>query len=93
MQPGEMNIDPIEAEFSSTEALDSLADAFILEAIQNSLDALQPGLTAKARIAFPSLERIQFPCFGTLNIHASGTAIAAQSADITNAFRYPPKAA
>jgi hypothetical protein len=39
MQPGEMNIDPIESEFFSTEALDSLADAFVREAIQNSLDA------------------------------------------------------
>ena len=53
MQPGEMNIDPIEAEFFSTEALGSLADAFIREAIQNSLDARQPGSPARVRIAFP----------------------------------------
>lgn len=39
MQPGEMNIDPIEGEFFSTEALGSLADALVREAIQNSLDA------------------------------------------------------
>lgn len=39
MQPGEMNIDPIEGEFFSTEALDSLSDALVREAIQNSLDA------------------------------------------------------
>jgi len=32
MQPGEMNIDPIEAEFFSTEALGSLADALVREA-------------------------------------------------------------
>ena len=37
--------------------------------------------------------RIQSPRFGTLNIHASGNATAAASADITNAFRYPPIAA
>jgi hypothetical protein len=53
MQPGEMNIDPIEAEFFSTEALGSLADAFIREAIQNSLDARQPGSGTRVRIAFP----------------------------------------
>ncbi|MCL4799030.1 MAG: hypothetical protein KJ025_05540 [Burkholderiales bacterium] len=39
MHPGEMNIDPIESEFFSTEALESLADALVREAIQNSLDA------------------------------------------------------
>ena len=47
MQAGEMNIDPIEAEFFSTETLDSLADALVREAIQNALDAWretgQPG--------------------------------------------------
>ena len=37
--------------------------------------------------------RIQSPRFGTLNIHASGSATTARSADITNAFRYPPMAA
>jgi hypothetical protein len=31
--------------------------------------------------------------FGALNIHASGNATAAASADIMNAFRYPPIAA
>jgi len=39
MHPGEMNIDPIESEFFSTEALESLADALVREAIQNSLGA------------------------------------------------------
>jgi len=37
--------------------------------------------------------RIQSPRLGTLNIHASGNATTAASADITNAFRYPPMAA
>jgi len=37
--------------------------------------------------------RSQFSRFGTLNIHASGNATAAASADIMNAFRYPPIAA
>src|SRR3990172_583681 len=53
MHPGEMNIDPIEAEFFSTEALGSLADAFVREAIQNSLDARIPGATLRIRMLFP----------------------------------------
>ena len=53
MHPGEMNIDPIEAEFFSTEALGSLADAFVREAIQNSLDARLPGEALSIRILFP----------------------------------------
>ncbi|MEW5708191.1 MAG: hypothetical protein AB1830_04700 [Pseudomonadota bacterium] len=52
MQPGEMNIDPIESEFFSTEALGSLADALVREAIQNSLDARSPGEPVRVRIAF-----------------------------------------
>jgi hypothetical protein len=39
MQPGEMNVDPIEGEFFTTEALKSVTDALVREAIQNSLDA------------------------------------------------------
>lgn len=39
MQPGEINIDPIEEEFFTTEALGSITDAVVREAIQNSLDA------------------------------------------------------
>ncbi len=53
MQPGEMNIDPIEAEFFSTEALGSLADALVREAIQNSLDARLPDRQLKIRVSFP----------------------------------------
>jgi hypothetical protein len=53
MQPGEMNIDPTEAEFFSTEALGSLADALVREAIQNSLDARRSGETLRLRIYFP----------------------------------------
>jgi hypothetical protein len=54
MNPGEMNIDPIEAEFFSTEALGSLADAFVREAIQNSLDARRNGEKLRIRILFPA---------------------------------------
>ena len=39
MQPGEMNIDPIEGEFFTTEAIGSITDGLVRESIQNSLDA------------------------------------------------------
>ena len=39
MNPGEINIDPIEEEFFTTEAIGSVTDALVREAIQNSLDA------------------------------------------------------
>src|SRR5262245_57848810 len=56
MQAGEMNIDPIEAEFFSTEALGSLSDALVREAIQNSLDARRPGETLCVRVRFPTVD-------------------------------------
>lgn len=39
MHRGEMNVDPIEGEFFNTEAIASMSDALVREAIQNSLDA------------------------------------------------------
>ncbi|MCX8117097.1 MAG: hypothetical protein N3G78_04075 [Desulfobacterota bacterium] len=54
MSKGEMNIDPIEGEFFSTEALGSLSDALIRETIQNSLDAAIPGEKVKLVFTFPS---------------------------------------
>lgn len=50
MTKGEMNADPIEGEFFSTERLDNMADALVRESIQNSLDAGLPGQTV--RVAF-----------------------------------------
>jgi len=41
MQPGEINVDPIEGEFFTTEALGSITDALVRESIQNSLDAAE----------------------------------------------------
>ena len=52
MSKGEMNVDPIEGEFFSTEALGSLPDALIREAIQNSLDAAIPGEQVKVVVTF-----------------------------------------
>lgn len=54
MSRGEINIDPIEGEFFSAEALGSLSDALIREAIQNSLDASIPGEKTKVIISFSS---------------------------------------
>lgn len=47
-----MNVDPIEGEFFSTDALGSLGDALVREAIQNSLDARRPRTPARVRISF-----------------------------------------
>ena len=52
MQPGEINIDPIEGEFFTTEALGSLNDALVREAIQNSLDAAAGDEPVTVRFAF-----------------------------------------
>ncbi len=57
MSKGEMNIDPIEGEFFSTEALGSLSDALIREAIQNSLDAALPREKVKVVITFSSSDQ------------------------------------
>ena len=53
MLPGEMDVDPIEAEFFSTASLDSLTDALVREALQNSLDARGNDAQVRVRIAFP----------------------------------------
>jgi len=49
MSQGEMNVDPIESEFFSTDHLDSLTDALVRETIQNSLDAGLPGQKVRVR--------------------------------------------
>lgn len=60
MSRGEINVDPIEGEFFTTEALGSLSDALIREAIQNSLDAGIPGEQIKVDISFcPPNSRFQ----------------------------------
>ena len=39
MARGELNVDPIQSEFFSTEAIDGLTEALVRESIQNTLDA------------------------------------------------------
>jgi hypothetical protein len=51
MARGDLNIDPFEREFFATEALGSVTDALVREAIQNSLDAGVPGETVRVRLA------------------------------------------
>ncbi len=70
MHAGEMNIDPIEAEFFSTEALGSLADAFVREAIQNSLDARRNGERLKIRMLFPGA--LHFPIKARKDFYTTG---------------------
>ncbi|OPY04602.1 MAG: hypothetical protein A4E67_02320 [Syntrophaceae bacterium PtaB.Bin038] len=57
MSRGEINVDPIEGEFFSTEILGSLSDAVVREAIQNSLDAGLPGQPVRLAVTFPSADR------------------------------------
>ncbi len=55
MQPGEINIDPIEEEFFTTEALGSITDALVREAIQNSLDARNGSNPVTVRFDFQKI--------------------------------------
>ncbi len=52
MQPGEINVDPIEGEFFTTEAIGSVTDALVRESIQNSLDATQGSGPVTVRFSF-----------------------------------------
>ena len=54
MQPGEINVDPIEGEFFTTEAIDGITDALVREAIQNSLDAAEGSGPVTVRFSFYS---------------------------------------
>jgi hypothetical protein len=56
MQRGELNVDPIQSEFFSTEAIDGLTEALVRESIQNTLDAAQAGATARVRFWFSGTE-------------------------------------
>jgi hypothetical protein len=54
MQPGEINVDPIEGEFFTTEAIGSITDALVREAVQNSLDAARGQEPVTVRFSFYS---------------------------------------
>jgi hypothetical protein len=52
MQPGEINVDPIEGEFFTTEAIGSINDALVRESVQNSLDAAAGSGAVTVRFSF-----------------------------------------
>ena len=52
MSRGEINVDPIEGEFFTTEAIGSITDALVRESIQNSLDASAGRGPVKVRFSF-----------------------------------------
>lgn len=52
MSRGEINVDPIEGEFFTTEAIGSVTDALVRESIQNSLDAAIDGRPVTVRFSF-----------------------------------------
>jgi len=74
MDRGEINIDPIQREFFTTEALEGLADAVVRETIQNSLDAAQEGKKVSVRFCLSGPEaatgyRHVLPFFANLWAH------------------------
>ena len=56
MTPEEINVDPIEGEFFTTEALGSLNGALVREAIQNSLDAAVGNRPVTVRFSFVKIK-------------------------------------
>jgi len=61
MAPAELNIDPVEEEFFTTEALEDMSEALVREAIQNSLDAArgEEAVLVRFALAWLSDERAQ----------------------------------
>jgi hypothetical protein len=57
MSPGEINIDPIQREFFTTEALEGAADAIVRETIQNSLDAALEAERVRVQFCLSGQER------------------------------------
>jgi hypothetical protein len=72
MQPGEINIDPIEGEFFTTEALGSLNDALVREAVQNSLDAAVGGGPVAVRFSLHSLPALGGDAAAPMNGYLDG---------------------
>ena len=60
MQPGEINVDPIEGEFFTTEAIGSITDALVRESIQNSLDAAEGNEPVTVRFSFFSRPNLRY---------------------------------
>ena len=88
MSRGEINVDPIEGEFFSTEILGSLSDAVIREAIQNSLDAGIPGQQVKIVITFSSPDQKLGTDAATRYLHGLREHLDAKSSGLTNGIDY-----
>ena len=82
MSRGEINVDPIEGEFFSTEVLESLSDALIREAIQNSLDAAIPGQQVKIFISLPSSDQYLRPPTSENYLRGLGTHLASENSGV-----------
>ena len=54
LSPDELRVDPVQAEFFNTEALQDVSEALIREFIQNSLDAALPNKKVTVRMHVPS---------------------------------------
>lgn len=59
MARGELNVDPIQSEFFSTEAIDGLTEALVRESIQNTLDATPSGHTARVSNAISTTAAVR----------------------------------
>ena len=88
MSRGEINVDPIEGEFFSTEILGSLSDAVIREAIQNSLDAGTPGQQVKIVITFPSQDQKLDTDATARYLHGLREHLDANGSGLTNGIDY-----
>ena len=80
MSRGEHNVDPIQSEFFSTEAIDGLTEALVRESIQNSLDATPSGTTARIRFWHSGLDHaltVGSPYLSGLesHLHAEGNGL------------------
>jgi len=61
MRPGEINVDPIEGEFFTTEAVGGMNDALVRESIQNSLDAAEGTGTVTVRFSLNGMKNWRAP--------------------------------
>jgi hypothetical protein len=84
MHRGEMNVDPIEGEFFNTEAIASISDALVREAIQNSLDASVGRGPVTVRFSFKSLTEAASEKVNDLYLSGLGTHLEAKHSGLQN---------
>ena len=84
MSRGEINVDPIEGEFFTTEALGSLSDALVREAIQNSLDAAYPDEKVQVIIAFSHPKQELLPSKAEVYLRGLRAHLSGEDAGLTD---------